>query len=174
MDNRFPVLYNEKKGGICVFFTVFPSPLGNLTLTSDGSSLTGLWMETQTLPRAEYTRQDTLPVFLETGKWLEDYFLGKQPDPDTLPLSPAGTEFQRLVWRHLLNIPYGQTVTYGHIAKAVSPSMSAQAIGGAVRRNPISIIIPCHRCIGANGRLTGYAGGIENKAWLLRHEEENK
>ena len=157
-----------------MFFSIYPSPLGNLTLTSDGDALTGLWMETQTLPPAEYIRRDTIPVLTQTKKWLDDYFLGNQPDPGTLPLSPAGTEFQQLVWQHLRRIPYGQTLTYGCIAKAISPIMSAQAVGGAVGRNPIGIIIPCHRCIGANGQLTGYAGGIENKAWLLRHEEETK
>lgn len=157
-----------------MFFTIYPSPLGKLTLTSDGKHLTGLWMDTQSLPKAEYTRQDDLPVFQQTWKWLDHYFLGNAPAPDTLPLSPAGTSFQRRVWKILLTIPYGETTTYGAIAKSLSPTMSAQAVGGAVGRNPIGIIIPCHRCVGVNGKLTGYAGGLENKAWLLRHEEETK
>ena len=106
--------------------------------------------------------------------WLDEYFRGNIPNPNILPLSPAGTSFQRKVWDLLLTIPYGETTTYGTIAKTISLSMSAQAIGGAVSRNPISIIIPCHRCLGANGRLTGYAGGLSNKKWLLHHEEETK
>ena len=157
-----------------MFFTTYPSPLGTLTLTSDGQSLTGLWMDTQSPSLTEYTRRDDLPIFLQTKHWLGDYFLGKRPDPRLLPLSPAGSPFQRKDWDILRTIPYGETATYGAIAKMLSPTMSAQAVGGAVGRNPISIIIPCHRCLGANGRLTGYAGGLQNKAWLLRHEEETK
>ena len=157
-----------------MFFTIFPSPLGNLTLISDGHSLTGLWMQSQSIPQGEYTRRDDLPVFLLTKEWLDAYFLGNPGNPNTLPLSPAGTVFQQRVWQILLTLPYGTTTTYGAIAKAISPNMSAQAVGGAVGRNPIGIIIPCHRVVGADGQLTGYAGGIENKAWLLRHEEETK
>ena len=157
-----------------MFFTTCSSPLGRLTLLSDGVSLTGLWMETQTLPEADYTQQDDLAVFHQTRQWLDAYFLGNRPDPAALPLSPAGTRFQKMVWDILLTIPYGETTTYGAIAKAISPTMSAQAIGGAVSRNPIGIIIPCHRVIGANGGLTGYAGGLPNKTWLLRHEEVTK
>ena len=156
------------------YITTCPSPLGQLTLTSDGIALTGLWMDTQTIPAADYMLQDNLPVFLQTKAWLVDYFLGNKPDIRTLPLSPAGTPFQQKVWAILMTIPYGETVTYGHIAKAFSPAMSSQAMGGAVSRNPISIIIPCHRVLGVKGQLTGYAGGIQNKAWLLRHEEETK
>ena len=155
-----------------MFFTLHPSPLGILTLTSDGESLTGLWMDSQDPPKAEYTRKDDLPVFQRTRHWLDAYFLGNTPAPADLPLSPAGTAFQRNVWRILLTIPYGETTTYGAIARQISPAMSAQAVGGAVGRNPIGIIIPCHRVIGAKGQLTGYAGGLENKKWLLRHEEE--
>ena len=157
-----------------MFFTHYPSPLGQLTLTSDSKSLTGLWMDTQAPPKAEYIRRDDLPVFQLTAKWLDSYFLGNAPDPSELPLSPSGTEFQQKIWAILLCIPYGETTTYGAIAKQISPAMSAQAVGGAVGRNPIGIIIPCHRVIGANGGLTGYAGGLENKKWLLRHEEETK
>ena len=89
-------------------------------------------------------------------------------------MQPSGTDFQQRVWQILLTVPYGQTVTYGEIARQISPTMSAQAVGGAVGRNPISIIIPCHRCIGAKGQLTGYAGGLQYKEFLLRHEEEHK
>jgi len=157
-----------------LFFTMYPSPLGTLTLTSDGEHLTGLWMDTQPLPKAAYTEQADLPVFQQTRNWLDAYFLGNCPAPDTLPLSPAGTAFQQRVWQSLLTIPYGETTTYGAIAKSISPTMSAQAVGGAVGRNPIGIIIPCHRVVGAKGQLTGYAGGLKNKAWLLHHEEETK
>ena len=157
-----------------MFFVTYPSPLGDLTLTSNGERLTGLWMDTQELPNTTHIRKDDLSVFQQTKGWLDAYFLGNTPEADTLPLSPAGTAFQRQVWQFLLTIPYGETITYGAIARAISPTMSAQAVGGAVGRNPISIIIPCHRVIGADGRLTGYAGGIEKKAWLLRHEEETK
>ena len=157
-----------------MFCTIHPSPLGKLTLTSDGEALTGLWMDTQNLPKAEYIRRDDLPVFQQAKKWLDAYFLGNAPAPDTLPLSPAGTAFQQQVWQILLTIPYGETTTYGAIAKMLSPTMSAQAVGGAVGRNPIGIIIPCHRVVGANGGLTGYAGGLDNKQWLLCHEEETK
>ena len=156
------------------YITTCPSPLGQLTLTSDGTSLTGLWMDTQAIPGDEYICQDDVPVFLQAKAWLKEYFLGNNPDIQTLPLCPTGTAFQQKVWAILLTIPYGETVTYGHIAKMFSPTMSSQAIGGAIGRNPISIIIPCHRVLGVNGRLTGYAGGIHNKAWLLRHEEETK
>ena len=157
-----------------MFFTLYPSPLGTLTLTSDGKSLTGLWMDTQTPRSAEYSRGDDLPFFQQVRQWLDAYFLGNAPDPNTLPLFPAGTPFQRQVWEILLTVPYGETVSYGAIAKRISPTMSAQAVGGAVGRNPIGIIISCHRVIGANGGLTGYAGGLANKKWLLRHEEETK
>ena len=164
----------KKKEGSDLFFTTYPSPLGTLSLASDGKSLTGLWMDTQNLPKAEYCARDDLSVFHQTKNWLDSYFLGNAPAPDKLPLSPAGTAFQQRVWQILQTIPYGETTTYGAIAKAISPTMSAQAAGGAVGRNPISIIIPCHRVVGRNGQLAGYAGGLENKAWLLRHEEETK
>ena len=150
-----------------MFFTTVPSPLGPLLLTSNGTALTGLWMEAHRVTICG-TRIDDLPVFSAAGAWLADYFAGRIREVD-FPLSPAGTEFQRKVWSLLLTIPYGETATYGALAK-----MSAQAVGQAVGRNPISIIIPCHRVVGAKGQLTGYAGGLENKKWLLRHEEETK
>jgi methylated-DNA-[protein]-cysteine S-methyltransferase len=114
------------------------------------------------------------PVLDAAQAWLEDYFVGKRPEPARLPLNPKGTEFQKAVWRLLLEIPYGQVTTYGALAAKLAQErggrMSAQAIGGAVGRNPISIIIPCHRVIGADGRLTGYAGGLWRKEALLRLE----
>ena len=156
-----------------MFSATCDSPLGPLFLTSDGEALTGLWMQTQSIPKAGYIPGHDLPVFAEARNWLNRYFRGEQPEID-LRLSPAGTEFQRKVWEILLRIPYGETTTYGAIARQISPTMSAQAVGQAVSRNPISIIIPCHRCVGAKGQLTGYAGGIGNKKWLLGHEEEHK
>ena len=155
-----------------VYSTIYESPIGPLWLTSDGEALTGLWM--REIPDTQIS--DTLPVFRHIRGWLDRYFRGEAPPVNTLPLSPAGTEFQRLVWEILLTIPYGTTRTYGDIAKEAAlrigkERMSAQAVGGAVGRNPISIIIPCHRVIGAKGALTGYAGGLAKKEWLLRHEQ---
>ena len=143
----------------------YPSPLGEILLSGNDSSLTGLWFEGQkyyadtlTLPREERLT----PVFEQTLDWLEIYFTGQ--DPAFLPpLSPRGTPFRKAVWDVLLTIPYGQTRTYG-------PHMSAQAVGGAVGHNPISLLIPCHRVVGADGSLTGYAGGVDKKAQLLKLE----
>ena len=154
-------------------FTQYPSPIGSLTLVSDGQALTGLWMKTQNFDISDLPRQDDLPLFAAVRDWLDVYFAGA-PKAIDFPLSPAGTEFLRRVWGILLTIPYGETATYGHIAKQLGEKMSAQAVGQAVGRNPIGIIIPCHRVVGAKGQLTGYAGGLENKQWLLRHEEETK
>lgn len=162
-----------------LYSTNYVSPLGKLTLASDGSSLVGLWIEGQKYFAAAMKEKpeikDNLPVFQETTDWLDQYFAGKAPSPDTLPLAPAGSEFRRIVWDILCKIPYGQVVTYGQIAKEAAEkmnrqSMSAQAVGGAVGHNPISIVIPCHRVVGAMGNLTGYAGGIDKKIQLLSHE----
>ena len=150
---------------------IVDSPVGPLYLTSDGEKLTGLWMRE---PEGEAVLAD-LPVLWEARKWLDAYFRGEAPAVEALPLAPKGTEFQMLVWELLLDIPFGQTRTYGDLAKEAAARlgktrMSAQAVGGAVGRNPISIIIPCHRVVGAGHALTGYAGGLEKKLWLLRHE----
>lgn len=154
-------------------FTHYPSPLGRLLLVSDGIALTGLWMPTEAFDTSHIEQQDGLPLFREVRRWLDAYFQG-QPREITFPLSPAGTAFQKRVWELLLTIPYGETTSYGRIAKQLSAKMSAQAVGQAVGRNPISIIIPCHRVVGSNGQLTGYAGGLPIKKWLLDHEEETK
>lgn len=151
----------------------YASPVGLLTLASDGDSLTGLWLEgqkyfAQGMPESMPV-QDDLPVFALARDWLDRYFAGKRPEASELPLDPQGSAFRQSVWRILCEIPYGQTVTYGEIAKRLS-CKSAQAVGGAVGHNPISIIIPCHRVLGAGGSLTGYAGGTDKKIWLLRHE----
>jgi methylated-DNA-[protein]-cysteine S-methyltransferase len=144
------------------------SPLGPITLASDGDALIGLWFDGQNhfayrlSPEFE---EKPLPVFDETRRWLDLYFAGQVPD--FMPkLAPRGTAFQQAVWERLQAIPYGQTVTYGELAGDLGCA-SARAVGGAVGRNPISLLIPCHRVLGASGRLTGYAGGLERKRALL-------
>ena len=150
-----------------VYTCHYDSPLGGILLAADEIGLTGLWFDGQKyfarkLPPA-HIQQET-PVLREAMRWLDVYFAGQEPD-FLPPLHPEGSEFQRSVWEMLLTIPYGQTTTYGAIAKRLAemrgvPRMSAQAVGGAVGHNRISILIPCHRVVGANGSLTGYAGGI--------------
>lgn len=163
------------------YSTLYSSPVGCLTLAGTAETLTGLWIEQQkyfggTLT-GEPVRRDDLPVFLKTKEWLDRYFAGEKPQSTVLPLAPSGGAFRQMVWKLLQEIPYGQTVTYGELAKKAAAlmgkeHMSAQAVGGAVAHNPISIIIPCHRVVGANGSLTGYAGGIERKRFLLEHERK--
>ena len=156
------------------FTAHYDSPLGGMTMASDGQVLTALWFDgTRREPHFADGTSATivLPVFDETRRWLDMYFAGKKPN-FTPQLAPKGTPFQQRVWEILLTIPYGKTVSYGDVARRISPTMSAQAIGGAVGRNPIGIIIPCHRVIGADGSLTGYGGGLERKRWML--ELENK
>lgn len=153
-----------------VYYAEYESPVGTLLLTGDGKSLTGLWMDRK---RPEGASEGH-PVLDGTMRWLDAYFLGRKPEV-SLPLNPEGTEFQKQVWEILLAIPYGQVRTYGDIAREIAgrlgkEKMSAQAVGQAVGRNPVSILIPCHRVVGAKGQLTGYAGGLEKKVWLLRHE----
>ncbi|MDE5894248.1 MAG: methylated-DNA--[protein]-cysteine S-methyltransferase [Acetatifactor sp.] len=155
----------------------YDSPLGGITLASDGDALTGLWFDGQkyfgsTLSADHEPRN--LPIFEQTKKWLNIYFSGKAPD-FTPPLAVGTTTFRRAVWDILLTIPFGQTMTYREIADRIAAQkgiahMSAQAVGGAVGHNPISLIIPCHRVIGTDGSLTGYAGGTDKKLWLLTME----
>ena len=154
------------------FIAHYDSPHGGMTMTSDGTALTALWFDgTRSASHfADRTCATTmLPVFDETRCWLDLYFAGGKPD-FTPMLAPQGTPFRRRVWDILLTIPYGKTMSYGDIARRISPTMSAQAIGGAVGHNPIGIIIPCHRVIGADGSLTGYASGLDRKRWLLELE----
>ena len=155
----------------------YNSPLGNLILESDGEGLTGLHFEGQesrgSTPSPEGT-EELCPALLSAVRWLDIYFSGSEPD-FLPPIHMQGSDFAEEVWRILLEIPYGKTVTYGSIAKRIAkergiPRMSAQAVGGAVGANPISIIIPCHRVVGEDGGLTGYAGGLDKKAALLRAE----
>ena len=149
------------------------SPLGKIILMSDGTALTELdFSEGVPEASAVHTQKD-LPIFREVCRWLDVYFAGR--DPGALPpLAPHGTAFQQAVWRVLRGIPYGTTTTYGRIAARIAAArgsrMSAQAVGGAVGSNPISILIPCHRVIGTDGSLTGYAGGLDKKEYLLALE----
>ena len=154
----------------------YSSPLGSMTLASDGTALTGLWFNGQkyfadTLKEVQ-TLNPNLPVFDLTRQWLDIYFSGKEPT-FTPPLLLQGSPFRKQVWQLLLEIPYGRTMTYGELARKLQ-CKSAQAVGGAVGHNPISIIIPCHRVIGADGSLTGYAGGVERKASLLKLESNKQ
>ncbi|MDL2306955.1 methylated-DNA--[protein]-cysteine S-methyltransferase [Desulfovibrio sp. OttesenSCG-928-C06] len=163
-----------------MFYTaIYESPLGEITLAADGENLTGLWMDKQkyfaaTLKGRIEDKPD-LPILAQTKKWLDAYFSGQKPLISELSLAPAGSEFRKAVWDILCEIPYGQCTTYGEIAKKLAlrmgkTSMSSQAVGGAVGHNCISIIIPCHRVVGSNGSLTGYAGGIDKKIKLLELE----
>jgi len=162
-----------------IYTTQYNSPLGTTMLASDGDNLIGLWLEGQKYfsesVKEEMKEAADLPVFQAAAKWLDAYFAGARLQLQELPLSPRGGEFRRAVWELLCEIPYGGLTTYGEIAVKIAARlnktrMSAQAVGGAVGHNPISIIIPCHRVVGANGSLTGYAGGIEKKIKLLQHE----
>ena len=151
------------------------SPLGGITLASDGEALTGLWFDGQKhFPSVLGREQKSLPVFEEAVKWLDLYFSGKDPG-FTPKLSLRSTPFREAVWEMLRSISFGETVTYGEIAARLAGERglvksSARAVGGAVGHDPISLIIPCHRVVGAGGRLTGYAGGIEKKRFLLSLE----
>ena len=146
-----------------MFHTQYRSPLGPLTLISDGAALTGLVFGPWEAPISP------LALFDEAFAWLDAYFSGRDPGP-TPPLAPAGTAFQRRVWGELVKVPFGQTVSYGALAKAASCG-SARAVGQAVHHNPVAILIPCHRVIGADGSLTGFAGGLDLKRRLLMLEE---
>ena len=162
------------------FRTNYASPVGMLTLASDGEALAGLWLQGQKYFSdtvvGEAVEIDDLPVFEAAKRWLDRYFAGDKLASAELPLAPIGSEFRRQVWKILCEIPYGETMTYGEIAKRMTSKrtgakMSSRAVGGAVGHNPISIIIPCHRVVGSNGSLTGYAGGIFRKVWLLKNED---
>lgn len=161
------------------YINYYDSPVGKLYIASDGESILGLWLEGQKYFCDKFNLaeaiEEQLPIFETVKSWLDRYFRGERPEMNELPLAPIGSPFRQKVWKILCDIPYGETMTYGAIAKKVASlenrtSMSGQAVGGAVGHNPISIIIPCHRVVGANGDLTGYAGGIDNKVMLLELE----
>ena len=152
-----------------MYYSYYHSPAGILRMESDGENLTGLYFD----EKMEYQYSD-LAVFSLVRNWLNAYFCGHPYEPD-FSIHLTGTPFQQQVWQILRTIPYGQTITYGDIAREMAvrtgrSRMSAQAVGQAVGRNPVSIIIPCHRVVGSERRLTGYAGGLQKKEWLLRHE----
>lgn len=153
----------------------YDSPLGGILLAAGAEGVTGLWFD-----GAKYfgstleteTREELTPVLREAVRWLDVYFSGHEPD-FMPPLELHGSDFRRAVWAELLKIPYGKTATYGQIAKKLG-TRSAQAVGGAVGHNPVSLIVPCHRVLGADGSLTGYAGGVDKKARLLALESEGE
>ena len=163
-----------------MFYTTrYNSPIGLLTIAADETHIIGLWIEGQKyfaagLPE-NYADTKKTPALIQAEDWLSRYFAKEMPSPAELPLAPAGSAFQQAVWRRLCAIPYGKVTTYKAVATDIAQelgraSMSAQAVGGAVGRNPISIIIPCHRVIGSDGSLTGYAGGLSVKRMLLELE----
>lgn len=162
-----------------IYLTRWASPVGELLLAAEGDALRGLWLAGQKHYAAGVEGGevwDELPLFVRVKAWLDDYFHGKQPEISGILLRPMGSEFQQAVWRLLTDIPYGEVTTYGQIAKryeeVTGRKTSPRAAGSAVGRNPISIIIPCHRVVGADGSLTGYAGGVENKRFLLKLEQK--
>lgn len=163
-----------------IYTTYYNSPVGKILIASKDHKLIGLWIENQKYYlgklKEEIQEKDDEDILIKTKRWLDRYFNGDQPDIFELELAPIGSEFARNIWKILCEIPYGEVTTYGEIAKKIAKimnkeKMSAQAVGGAVGHNPISIIIPCHRVVGTNGNLTGYAGGIDKKIQLLKHEK---
>ena len=160
------------------YCVTYKSPIGSLLLVSKENNLIGLWMYNQKYfcPLKEQPVEDNENAVLKKAvNWLDEYFRGNKPDISLLPLAPEGSEFRKEVWDILCTIPYGEVMTYGQIADIIAErhgkaKMSAQAVGGAVGHNPISVIIPCHRVVGTNGSLTGYAGGLSKKITLLKHE----
>jgi len=162
-----------------LFSTKYRSPIGSLLMACEGDSLIGLWFEGQKhfggSVAGELSADDDRPVFMAAKKWLDAYFDGRRPPLSGLSLAPKGSAFRKAVWDILREIPYGSVIAYGEIARIAAAragraGMSSQAIGGAVGHNPLSIVIPCHRVVGADGSLTGYAGGLEKKKKLLEHE----
>lgn len=163
-----------------IYISHYPSLLGDILLASKNNELIGLWFEGQKYYLAsineEMQEKNDEEIFLKTKNWLDRYFKGGQPNIKELSLNPIGSDFRKKVWKILCDIPYGKTITYKEIAEKLAKekglkSMSAQAVGGAVGHNPISIIIPCHRVVGTSGNLTGYAGGLDKKEYLLKLEK---
>lgn len=162
-----------------IYTLQYDSPIGRLLLAERDETLIGAWIEGQKHFLASFQEETRAckdsPLLLQTKNWLARYFAGETPAIRELPLAPIGSEFRKEVWKILCDIPYGETTTYGEISQKIAARrgldrMSAQAVGGAVGHNPISIIIPCHRVVGSNGSLTGYAGGLQKKIQLLTHE----
>lgn len=173
----------EAKENKRYYKTIYKSAIGNITLAcNEEENLVGLWIEGQKYfgdtVNAQMIENNDLAIFKKAKKWLDRYFKGEKPEISELPLAPIGNDFRQRVWHILCEIPYGKVYTYGEIAKIIAKEkgkekMSAQAVGGAVGHNPISIIIPCHRVVSSNGSLTGYSGGIKTKIKLLKHEGVN-
>lgn len=152
------------------YYAYYHSPIGKLTLQANVQGLLGVWFETQTTqPENLGVLDKNYPILLQTMQQLEEYFRGER-DHFTLPIAATGTPFQQQVWHALLSIPFGQTWSYQQLANAIDNPKAVRAVGLANSKNPISIIIPCHRVIGKNGKLSGYAGGVERKKELLKHE----
>ena len=165
-----------------IYTTHYKSPIGDLLLASKEGKLIGLWIEGQKYYKSNFLEEmkenENDKILCKTKKWLDKYFGNEKPHINELELNPTGSEFRQAVWKILCDIPYGRVTTYKKIAEQIAKQkgvtkMSAQAVGGAVGHNPISIIIPCHRVVGTNGDLTGYAGGIDKKKYLLDHENRN-
>jgi methylated-DNA-[protein]-cysteine S-methyltransferase len=155
-----------------IYFTTYASPIQELKLLSDGRSLIGLYMmsEKHVLQRqSDWVEDDSVAPFPETKRQLDEYFTGELTEFD-LPIQLRGTDFQQRVWEVLKTIPYGVTMSYGELAKQLNQPNASRAVGLANGKNPVSIVVPCHRVIGVNGKLTGYGGGVERKQWLLSHE----
>ena len=157
------------------YVNYYNSPLGKILLAADDFGLSGLWFTNQKYYAAnldENHEEKDLPIFKIAKKWLDIYFSGREPEyTSELHLNLTGTDFQLAIWHSLMKIPYGTTITYGEIAEKILNKNFSRAIGNAVSRNPISIIIPCHRVVGSNGKLTGYAGGVDKKKYLLNLEK---
>ena len=151
-----------------MYSTKYSSPIGEILLLSDGENLCGISFDSQKRD-VDFIENDDLEIFKKVIGWLDDYFDGKNPKIN-FNLKASGTDFRMKVWKLLSQIPYGETVTYGEIASMISPTMSAQAVGGAVGANPIAIVIPCHRVMGKDNKLTGYAAGLDKKIERLKIE----
>ena len=163
-----------------IYTTHYKSPIGDLLLASKEGKLIGLWIEGQKYYKSNFSEEmkenENDKTLVKAKKWLDRYFNNEKPSIQELELNPMGSGFRKTVWKILCDIPYGKVTTYKEIAEEIAEQkgidkMSAQAVGGAVGHNPISIIIPCHRVVGTNGDLTGYAGGIDKKKYLLEHEK---
>lgn len=162
-----------------IYTTDIESPIGKLTCAALDNKLLGLWLEGQNNFESnideKMIKKDDLRIFSEVRSWLDRYFSKKRPVISDLALSPSGTEFRKAVWKILCEVPYGEVTTYGEVARKIAKQMglermSAQAVGGALAHNPISIIIPCHRVVGSDGSLIGYVGGVDRKIKLLKYE----
>ena len=155
------------------YYTYVESPVGPLLLTSDGAQLTGIYFDYESVNVTAWVRRDDAAPFGETVEQLAEYFAGTRADFE-LPLAPSGTDFQRRVWTELTRIPYGATISYGELARRIGNPNASRAVGLANGRNPIPIVVPCHRVIGVNGTLTGYGGGLERKQHLLTLEASRR